>query len=164
MFARYTSQWWEHCLTLSLLTWTIWRAPTNASKWRMGFNSAFKRFKEVVLMTSRLNIIWLIYNLKITIVSHDIRQKTINMLPSWSRFEKPIYKCTVCTACLCSVTQNDSQLYIKSSNISKVFFEGTGTAVITLHNKSTFISFAHRPAIKHCVYRMGEIGKFSFWM
>ena len=24
------------------LTWTIWRAPTNASKWRMGFNSAFK--------------------------------------------------------------------------------------------------------------------------
>ena len=29
-------------LTLVLLTWTIWRAPTNASKWRTGFNSAFK--------------------------------------------------------------------------------------------------------------------------
>ena len=29
-------------LTLTLLTWTIWRAPTNASKWRMGFNSTFK--------------------------------------------------------------------------------------------------------------------------
>ena len=29
-------------LTLIPLTWTIWRAPTNASKWRMGFNSAFK--------------------------------------------------------------------------------------------------------------------------
>ena len=29
-------------LTLILLTWTIWRAPTNASKWQMGFNSAFK--------------------------------------------------------------------------------------------------------------------------
>ena len=29
-------------LTLTLLTWTIWRVPTNASKWRMGFNSAFK--------------------------------------------------------------------------------------------------------------------------
>ena len=29
-------------LTLTLLTWTIWRTPTNASKWRMGFNSAFK--------------------------------------------------------------------------------------------------------------------------
>ena len=25
-------------LTLIQLTWTIWRAPTNASKWRMGFN------------------------------------------------------------------------------------------------------------------------------
>ena len=43
--------WWcfEVCnscrcivLTLCLLTWTIWRAPTNVSKWRMGFNSAFK--------------------------------------------------------------------------------------------------------------------------
>ena len=29
-------------LTLILLAWTIWRAPTNASKWWMGFNSAFK--------------------------------------------------------------------------------------------------------------------------
>ena len=28
--------------TLTLLTWTIWRTPTNASKWRMGFNSLFK--------------------------------------------------------------------------------------------------------------------------
>ena len=33
-------------LTLILLTWTIWRAPTNASKWRMGFNSAFKGLRE----------------------------------------------------------------------------------------------------------------------
>ena len=32
----------QNTLTLILLTWTIWRAPTNASKWRMGFNSAFK--------------------------------------------------------------------------------------------------------------------------
>ena len=29
-------------LTLILLTWTIWRAPTNTIKWRMGFNSVFK--------------------------------------------------------------------------------------------------------------------------
>ena len=28
----------DSTLTLILLTWTIWRAPTNASKWRMGFN------------------------------------------------------------------------------------------------------------------------------
>ena len=32
----------ELSLILTLLTWTIWRAPTNASKWRMGFNSAFE--------------------------------------------------------------------------------------------------------------------------
>ena len=29
-------------LTLILITWTIWWAPTNASKWRMVFNSGFK--------------------------------------------------------------------------------------------------------------------------
>ena len=31
-----------HLLTLILLTWRIWWAPKNASKWQMGFNSAFK--------------------------------------------------------------------------------------------------------------------------
>ena len=35
-------------LTLILLTWTIWRALTNASKWRMAFNSAFKGLTGVV--------------------------------------------------------------------------------------------------------------------
>ena len=31
-----------HSLTLTLLTWTKWWAPTSASKWQMDFNSAFK--------------------------------------------------------------------------------------------------------------------------
>jgi hypothetical protein len=30
------------CLTLNLLTTTIVAPPSNASKWQMGFNSAFK--------------------------------------------------------------------------------------------------------------------------
>ena len=30
------------CLTLNLLTTTIFAPPSNASKWQMGFNSAFK--------------------------------------------------------------------------------------------------------------------------
>ena len=29
-------------LTLILLTWKIWWAPNNASRWQMGFNSAFE--------------------------------------------------------------------------------------------------------------------------
>jgi len=29
-------------LTLILLTWRIWWAPNNASRWQMGFNWAFK--------------------------------------------------------------------------------------------------------------------------
>ena len=36
-------------LTLTLLMWTIWRAPTNTSKWRMGFNSAFKGLIPFIL-------------------------------------------------------------------------------------------------------------------
>ena len=32
----------EGVLTRTLLTWTIWRAPTSASKWRVGFNAPFK--------------------------------------------------------------------------------------------------------------------------
>ena len=40
-------------LTLTLLTWTVWRAPTNASKWRMGFNSAFKGLIHSTLLLKR---------------------------------------------------------------------------------------------------------------
>ena len=32
----------RYILTLILLTWRKWRTPNNASKWQMGFNSAFK--------------------------------------------------------------------------------------------------------------------------
>jgi hypothetical protein len=35
-------------LTHILLTWTKWRAPTSASKWRMGFNSVFKGLNKSV--------------------------------------------------------------------------------------------------------------------
>ena len=47
----------QHCLTLVLLTWTIWRAPTNASKWRMGFNSAFK---GLIAITSTVKPVMLV--------------------------------------------------------------------------------------------------------
>ena len=41
----------SHCLTLILLTWRIWWAPNNASKWQMGFNSAFKGLKILLDLT-----------------------------------------------------------------------------------------------------------------
>ena len=34
-------------LTLILLTWKKWRAPNNASKWQMGFNSVFKGLNSI---------------------------------------------------------------------------------------------------------------------
>jgi hypothetical protein len=36
-------------LALILLMWRIWRVPNNASRWQMGFNSAFKGLIEVQL-------------------------------------------------------------------------------------------------------------------
>jgi hypothetical protein len=40
-----------HILTLILLTWRKWRAPNNASKQQMGFNSAFKELNNTGLET-----------------------------------------------------------------------------------------------------------------
>ena len=36
-----------------LLTWRIWRAPNNASRWQMGFNSAFKGLKWILKISVR---------------------------------------------------------------------------------------------------------------
>jgi hypothetical protein len=35
-------------LTLNPLTWRIWWAPNNASRWQMGFNSVFKGLTRIV--------------------------------------------------------------------------------------------------------------------
>ena len=52
----FSSRVWRSLLTLTLLTWRIWWAPNNASKWQMGFNSAFKG-----LMACRKYMRWYIY-------------------------------------------------------------------------------------------------------
>jgi hypothetical protein len=36
-------------LTHILLMWKIWRAPNNASKWQMGFNTVFKGLMRVLM-------------------------------------------------------------------------------------------------------------------
>jgi len=43
-----TSQHYTATLTLNQLTTTIVAPPSNASKWQMGFNSAFKGLKYIV--------------------------------------------------------------------------------------------------------------------
>ena len=40
-----SAELWTH-LTLILLMWRVWCAPNNASKWQMGFKSAFKGLKQ----------------------------------------------------------------------------------------------------------------------
>jgi hypothetical protein len=44
----------KYPLSLTLLTWRIWCSPNNASKWQMGFNSAFKG-----LLLSHFNETWI---------------------------------------------------------------------------------------------------------
>ena len=39
---KHTALNFSKAFTLILLTWRIWRVPNNASKWKVGFNSAFK--------------------------------------------------------------------------------------------------------------------------
>jgi len=49
-------------LTLIPLTWRIWWAPNNASRWQMGFNSAFKVLKlplEHIGTKPRIKKLWL---------------------------------------------------------------------------------------------------------
>jgi hypothetical protein len=49
----------SHYLTVILLTWRIWRVPNNASRWQMGFNSAFKGLiimNNVTVLSTQKNI------------------------------------------------------------------------------------------------------------
>jgi hypothetical protein len=51
-------------LTLILLTWRIWWAHNNASKWQMGFNSAFKGlriFSTCVLVFCVASLVWSVW-------------------------------------------------------------------------------------------------------
>jgi len=47
-----------HALTLILLTWRIWWAPNNVSRWQMGFNSAFKGLKPYVYVVATVRWLW----------------------------------------------------------------------------------------------------------
>jgi hypothetical protein len=44
----YIQSLFQHFLTLILLTWRIWWAPNNASRWQIGFNSPFKGLNHFI--------------------------------------------------------------------------------------------------------------------
>ena len=92
-------------LTLILLTWTIWRVPTNASKWRMGFNSAFKALKQQQsVVTHRYTILQ--HTVKTDRSSTDQHFKRVMFLPNYK--EKRL---------CCGHTQG----HISVSHLSEVF-------------------------------------------
>jgi len=60
-------------LTLILLMWRIWWAPNNASKWQMGFNSAFKVLMRYFAETSD-HISWNILQEHLLIFNEILRR------------------------------------------------------------------------------------------
>jgi len=54
-----TGKWWPNSiLTLNLLTWRIWWAPNNASRWQMGFNLAFKGLIKKCVSFTAVSVIF----------------------------------------------------------------------------------------------------------
>ena len=122
--------------------------------------------KEMALTISGRNLIWSIYNLKITVISCNIWYKRLLFctVDAVLQFRSAHALCD--TAWLCSVMQPSQHtalhthcvippdyvqlcnphsipLCLKCLNIIKQFLDITGTVDITLHNKSTFLSPAH---------------------
>ena len=62
----YTKKTKGPSLTLNLLTTTIVAPPSNASKWQMGFNSAFKGLMELFTATGKLK--------KFVLTTRDVRR------------------------------------------------------------------------------------------
>jgi len=81
-------------LTLILLMWRIWWAPNNASRWQMGFNSAFKGLTESHnrAFSYILCIFWVVY-----IVSGQICQSfrvwfSLHPLVKWEKEESTLVR------------------------------------------------------------------------
>ena len=101
-----------HSLTLILLTWRIWWAPTNACKWQMGFNSAFKGLIQSPLYLLQgfckyiINITDTTYSsIHVTLwskhakfkpkVQESERYQTIRILKTtWNTFKKKVFPST----------------------------------------------------------------------
>ena len=66
---------WAKCLylTLILLTWRIWWAPNNASRWQMGFNSAFKGLTILYVSSFKINYHLLVWT-HIFVARHKIHK------------------------------------------------------------------------------------------
>jgi len=82
-------------LTLILLTWRIGWAPSNASKWQMGFNSAFKGLRlshqdyTLTILTNLLAKIMLVRNVSDSLSASIVRV----WRDEWWKYRD---NCTVC--------------------------------------------------------------------
>jgi hypothetical protein len=79
-------------LTLNPLTWKIWWAPNNASKWQMGFNSTFKGLitllAEISIFRSLFALPYAFFYSTIICVVHEVL-KMIRLIETWCKIIKP---------------------------------------------------------------------------
>ena len=98
-------------LTLILLTWRIWWAPNNASRWQMGFNSAFKGLmSETCWVHKKWNKIesdikLVFYSSTITVMHGpiNIRTRRVLKLDKSGKRKEYIFVLPLCIWCLRSV-------------------------------------------------------------
>jgi hypothetical protein len=119
-------------------------------------------WKKRRLWLRGMKVNWSIYNLSVTIISHDIRYKTMNIWPVYLNLKYRSAHTLCRTACLRTIMQNSrTHMCLKSSNFllsSSKELEPLKSEHIT---QSYFFllrthTHTHTPEIKHCVYRSGK--------
>ena len=105
IYIYYISSLRVNDLTLILLTWRKWWTPNNASKWRMGFNPAFKvlnywlyHFKLPFIVTRFFPHWTSLHFICAALTAVNRRTKGFSGATSCNLVES--YKCFDCNSCL----------------------------------------------------------------
>jgi len=105
-------------LTLILLTWRIWWAPNNSSRWQMGFNSTFKGLDDNSFSIHRTNVIineLIAWPLKKDTVRFNAQ--SASFIPDQSTTDlsnrKPASASMSCDSCGARVSDKSYALYIR---------------------------------------------------
>ena len=91
-------------LTLILLTWRIWWAPNNASKWQMEFNSAFKGLSTREIREVAKNAFWKhVYHLGIVRAIRNMamqKPEPLTCLTNKNTFSNQVLLILFCLLCV----------------------------------------------------------------
>ena len=122
--------WNSYVLTLNLLTTTIVAPPSNASKWQMGFNSAFKG----LIMTP-----W--SSCRYQLVLH-FRRFMVKKRPLFNKRQLFLSGCVSLVAVVgfgCSVQVCWSLIWFISGGVSSGFYFVTGSRAVLKHKITSIL-------------------------